>query len=1752
MDLQELRFVVKTEELVDAAKKIEALGTAVNKLNKPMQEMATASDKVAKASEKKTKAEDEAGKSASKLEKLLEKLNSRYADMANGSTSAEAGVLHLARSLGATTENALKPYKTALENIRELSKSPFDSAIGSVRSITQEYESMTHRAELASKGIFLTTNQLKEYSKIASEIKGKLKAADLDPTKGEGLEKFNSELKTQQGIYLGLANQVNTLKAAEKDRNDTLNAQMKEMARLQEASDNLFKYNQLRHAQDQQGYKQDMQEMKSYYAQLEKTAGRVAQTKASKPQAGAMDDAVTAFYKNQAKAVDDVAKANAYLAKEIYRVDNALKAENESLSSGSNNALLRFEKALKSSGLTLDQQAVKLDNYRQKLAQLQKTSGDRQVDYLSRALGPQITDIAVGLATGQNPLTVMLQQGGQLRDQFALAGVAGKDMGNMLKTAAASMVTSVKDVSMAVGGLLISVLADVGKKVGTTLIAPFTLLNQVLRGTIGTTEALGIAMNGVAKTGLLAILSAAVMLAVEYYKLTNAQSALSKSIALTGASFGMSTKQAEAFAANMAKSGGSTLQFMGILEDFAKVGAKADETTIRLAKDLEKYAGQAAEKTAESYAKLSDAPTKGLLDIAKAQGFVSRATLDKVNKLEQEGKTYEAIALAQEAWKESNLRAIEVVKSELNPLQELWFKIKDGITAAGEAVYAFASSSGVVNVLTTTWEVFAVIVAEVWYVLKQTVQTVIDLVNVITAPIGTKLAVFDAAVEAAKRAREEHDKSIASILNRREATKGLTAEEVKQREANANAAKVAEDRWKKEKESTDFFQASMKSAKDLIIGTTQAQGELNDAERKYLEITNDPKYAKLTQARQQELKWLFDIAAVKVDQLKLDKQIKEESLKLAEENENLMLQAELIGASDNQRKLALKTRKAEVELQKELVEIEKSSKGDIQAARAAAYERYAQKVRNANKEISIELVTELTNNLTDVVMTSLTQGGKAGAKKLRELIKAELMKPITVVVQAVVGSITQGLTSSLTSGAGSVAGSATGSLLSSFGGQALSSAFTSGALTSAYGAGFKAAWGGSTAGGAEAAGMLEGGAATGTSAAGSAGYYSAYAAGALGGMAINRGISGDYQISKDVSTIQDIATIAATAVFGPVGGIIAGAASGLMNRAFGMGSVETTATGVSGTFGATGANLTAYQKWQQDGGWFRSDKSGTNYSAISSQLKDALDFALGATTGLNEAYAKIIGANTDGIKNFTKQVDISLQGLDAAGQQAAIEGAIKAYGEDLASLIVGQVSEVSMGGFVKSLNPLIKVGETASKALERLSVSLTTVNNVLYTLNQTLFTASVVSADAASKLADAFGGLENFTAATAAYYEAFYTEEERNAKTMERLKTAFTELGFVLPSTLQGFRDLVDAQNLNTASGRNTYATLLGLSSAFATVTNAAEEAAKSAREAATAIAKTISDWLKNLIGGIVAPQAMTSATKSAYTSNLALARTGDSSALNSITSSADAYLASVKATATSGAQYKIAVAQVAAQVASLPLVKSYNDQVLDKLGLISTFTDDTALNTSVTIEELISLQTNGLNSVYKAIADSYSFYDNMNINLREIGKTLEAIATKSGAYTVSSNGDGFFGNIGKTADSLFGAIGGGISSIGSAIGDIFGWADGGVFGGSGVYSQPTPFMTANGTMNVMGEAGPEAVMPLERLADGALGVRAVTSIASSGDSSMLWQAIDRLNANVDGLRAETRATVINTSKTAKLLDRVVESDTIKVQTIVV
>jgi lambda family phage tail tape measure protein len=428
------------------------------------------------------------------------------------------------------------------------------------------------------------------------------------------------------------------------------------------------------------------------------------------------------------KATKDAAKAQAYLAQENERVSRLVEDGGE-ITSATNNKLLKYEAALKATGMSAKQQTAALEAYKKQLLDIQKVSGNRQVDYLSRALGPQITDIFVGLATGQSPMMVLLQQGGQLRDQFALAGVAGKDMGNMLTEAAKSMVVSIKDVAVAVGGLLVNAFTSAGSAIVTSMLAPFKALSEGVSGIVSGSMTASQALSGLTtsfvglmKTGIVAVIAGLALLAMEYVKITQTTTALNQAIALTGGGFGMTVTQAKAFAESMATAGGSTLKFMGILTEFAKVGQAPTESMVKLASDIDKYLGQSVQDTVKQYDKLKEDPVNALVELAKQTGFVNKETLMQVYNLEKVGNRTKAAEVAQRAYEEALKQSVAMAKANLDPLQKLWIDIKSAISGAMDELYRIATSETVVNIATNAFKGFATVVSSVWYSIKQIVN----------------------------------------------------------------------------------------------------------------------------------------------------------------------------------------------------------------------------------------------------------------------------------------------------------------------------------------------------------------------------------------------------------------------------------------------------------------------------------------------------------------------------------------------------------------------------------------------------------------------------------------------------------------------------------------------------------------------------------------------------------------------------------------------------------------------------------------------------------------------------------------------------------------------------------------------------------------------------------------------------------------------------------------------------------------------
>ena len=126
---------------------------------------------------------------------------------------------------------------------------------------------------------------------------------------------------------------------------------------------------------------------------------------------------------------------------------------------------------------------------------------------------------------------------------------------------------------------------------------------------------------------------------------------------------------------------------------------------------------------------------------------------------------------------------------------------------------------------------------------------------------------------------------------------------------------------------------------------------------------------------------------------------------------------------------------------------------------------------------------------------------------------------------------------------------------------------------------------------------------------------------------------------------------------------------------------------------------------------------------------------------------------------------------------------------------------------------------------------------------------------------------------------------------------------------------------------------------------------------------------------------------------------------------------------------------------------------------------------------------------------------------------------------------------------NIMGPLMGGISSF-------FGFADGGAFSGGnvvpfadgGVVTGPTMFGMSGGRTGLMGEAGPEAIMPLKRGADGSLGVKV------SGGGSNGGVNVGQINIKVEGGKTNDETGNAVHAATLKAMRDLVKSEIITQQ----
>lgn len=287
-----------------------------------------------------------------------------------------------------------------------------------------------------------------------------------------------------------------------------------------------------------------------------------------------------------------------------------------------------------------------------------------------------------------------------------------------------------------------------------------------------------------------------------------------------------------------------------------------------------------------------------------------------------------------------------------------------------------------------------------------------------------------------------------------------------------------------------------------------------------------------------------------------------------------------------------------------------------------------------------------------------------------------------------------------------------------------------------------------------------------------------------------------------------------------VGGILKGLfgtkttviGSGLFGEAQSIGSI------LSGGFDAQ--YYSDVQKKKKFLGLTTSNKFSTQYSAADAALENQFTLILRSFNDAIAAAAVPLGESTEAIQARLRSFVVNIGKID-------LQGLTGAQIEEKLNAVFGAAADNMARAAFPMIQQFQKVGEGAFETLVRVASTMEAVGSTLDLLGQS---ATGMGIAAKLGLADQFESVSALTSAVDGYFTAFYTKEEQAAARTAQMGKVFESLGFAMPATLAGFRDLVEAQDLTSAAGQAAYATLLKLAPAFADL-QAAMDGAKSAAD---------------------------------------------------------------------------------------------------------------------------------------------------------------------------------------------------------------------------------------------------------------------------------------------------------------------------------
>lgn len=1016
-------------------------------------------------------------------------------------------------------------------------------------------------------------------------------------------------------------------------------------------------------------------ETKQTFDEIKRDAGSMAQSveQSGKRAAKGMQDVGDSFKKTGDGADDASKKVDASTRSLINSIQRATAAAE----AGEKGSSKYFETLAKQRGIGGDV----LEPY---LAQMRKAEAAqaasvknlgsmemsaKQTTAALRGVPAQFTDIFVSLQGGQAPLTVLLQQGGQLKDMFGGTGAAAK----------------------ALGGYVLS------------LISPTTLL------------AAGVAAVGVA-----------------YYQGSKEQDAWVKGIVTTGNASGVTVSQLRDYARQIDAVVGTQAKAAEGLAAFAAAGIRGGEELKRYTQtaiEWEQATGQAVEKTAEQFSSLQKDPLAAVLKLNEGTNFLTASVYEQIASLEKQGDKAGAAELAMNALDAAMRERSKAIQDSLGYIERGWIAAKNAAKEAWDAMLGVGRSATLGDEIARVQALLDQKMTQPLAVdnpaMRESREKYIANLQRELTLLQDKLALEElnaaASAESARitQSRIEFDKKYAQALQsqlslqdklalaRKEAADAGKSEA----EITQVLAYITEQHNKSIAKGGDGRKAAQSSYQSLMVAINQSvaasENELKVGEKltesQKLRLRYEQELATKKRGFTQQEKANIEMGllaaeaaernadaakkrakALEEEAKAYDKQVKKQEafiasirssvdkLRLEEEGHMLAAAANISHAEAVERITLARLEESYAQMLQgagSLEEIERI-RAEI-AARKELLGVLGQKAaREANAKAAEEAAKDwerTSKTIGDTLADYIMGGGKNAAQYLKRLFSTLVLQPVVqMVVGGVFGLGGNAAMAGQVGQLGQLGSMASGlsNLVSAFGKGAAGAASSviGKAVPWLYDAGFKSV--------AQGLGAFQAGMASQQSIAaftsalkqGGAQMAGAIAGAVMNGFAgygISKLISGGYEVNKYVNKIAGVASAI------PGVGLIAGVIGGAINRLFGRKLKD---TGIEGTFGGEAGfvgNTYEYYK----GGLFRSDKTKRN-PLDEATRKEFADYYASMVVG-TQSLGSVLGLDSSRLDSFTSQIKLSLKGLKPEEQEAKINEEFGRIQNELAQQVIG-------------------------------------------------------------------------------------------------------------------------------------------------------------------------------------------------------------------------------------------------------------------------------------------------------------------------------------------------------------------------------------------------------------------------------------------------------------------------------------------------